>query len=144
MCKFWLICSRSEFVMESWLTSLLPTPSSYNISNKSSELIIIRLHNFASNWVQSTHFSQEIFPGKIDCYYCVPAVFYLTITFQKNYQRPNHLTMLHNFGPNLAWVDLSIKNEFIGKVDQHVIGLLYPVMLHNLKKNSPGADYKVA
>ena len=43
---------------------------------------------------------------------------------------------LHNFVSNLAWVDFSIKNEFIGKVDQHFIGLLYPVMLHNFKKSS--------
>ena len=42
----------------------------------------------------------------------------------------------HDFVPNLAWVDFSIKNNFIGKVDQYFIGLLYSVMLHNLKKSS--------
>ena len=41
---------------------------------------------------------------------------------------------LHHFAPNLAWVDFSIRNKFIGKVDQHFIGLLYPVMLRNFKK----------
>ena len=75
----------------------------------------IRLHNFGWDWVQITHFPQEIFSGKIDCYYCVAAVFYLTTTFQKNHQRLNQHTRLHNLCPNLAWVDLSIKNKFIGK-----------------------------
>ena len=59
-------------------------------ANPQSWSLDIRLHNFGSNWVQITHFPQEIFSGKIDCYYCVPAVLYLTTAFQKNSQRPNH------------------------------------------------------
>ena len=52
---------------------------------------------------QIAHFTQEIYSGKFDYYFCVPIVFYLTITFQKKYQRPNHQTRLHNFSPNWAW-----------------------------------------
>ena len=48
------------------------------------------MHSFGSKWVQITHFPQDVFSGKIDCYYCVPAVLYLTKAFQKNSQRPNH------------------------------------------------------
>ena len=99
MYKSWFICPRREFLLESWLKSLLPTyhPRTYHPHhpralqiNPQSWSLDIRLHNFGSNWVQITHFQQEIFSGKIDCYYCVPAVFYLTTAFQKNSQRPNH------------------------------------------------------
>ena len=62
-----------------------------------------RLHSFGWNWAQIVHFSHEILSVKIYCYFCVPIVFYLTITFQEKSQRAHHQTRLHNFGPNWAW-----------------------------------------
>ena len=125
MYKSWFICPRREFLLESWLKSLLPTyhprtyhphhPRAFQI-NPQIWSLDIRLHNFGSNWVQITHFQQEIFSGKIDCYYCVPAVFCLTTAFQKKFSNTKSLKRLHNFVPNLAWVDFSIKNEFTWKL----------------------------
>ena len=138
MCKFWFTCPGREFVLESWLTSLLPTywtPSSYNISNKSSELII--RYKVASFWLKLG----PIYPFStryvfwenwllLLCTCCVLSCY----SILKKFSETKSSKRLHNFVSNLAWVDLSIKKEFIGNVDQHFIGLLYPVMLHNFKK----------
>ena len=39
---------------------------------------------------------------------------------------------------------LSIKRQFVGKFDQHYIGLLYPITLRNFKKIPERADRKAA
>ena len=96
------ICPRRKVLLESWLTSLLPTywtPPFYRISNKS----LHKLHNFGSNWTQIAHFFQDIFSAKTDYYFCVPIVFYLTTIFKKKSQRANHQTRLHNSGLCWAW-----------------------------------------
>ena len=92
------------------------------------------MHNFGSNWVQITHFLQEIFSGKIDCYYCVPAVLYLTTVFQKNSQRPNHqkdCIILSQIWPELTFLP---KTNLLEKLTNISLVFLYPVMLHNFKK----------
>ena len=78
-------------------------------------IAVIRLHNFGSNLVQITQFPQEIFFGKIECYYCLPTVFYHATTVQKSPQMANHETRLHNFGSKWAQVVLSTKREFFWK-----------------------------
>ena len=90
MSKFWFICLRREFVLESWLKSFLPYHPGTFHTNPQSWSLEIKLHRFNSNLVQITHFLQEIFSGRIDCFYCVPAVFYLTTAFQKHSQRLNY------------------------------------------------------
>ena len=52
----------------------------------------IRLHNFGPNWVQIAHLLQKRFFGKIDCYYCIPTVFFHATTFKKSPQRANNKT----------------------------------------------------
>ena len=98
-----------------------------------------RLHNSASNWVQIIHISQEIFSRKIDYYFCVPIVF---INISKKISESKSSDKVAQFWPKLG-LALSIKREFIGKVDQHCIGLLYPIMLHNFQKSPGRADHKV-
>ena len=104
--------------------------------NPQSGSLDIKLHNFCSDWVQINHFSQEIFSGKMEnfllllCTCCVLSYY----SISRKFSETKSSKRLHNFVPNLAWVDFSIKNEFIRKVDQYFIGLLYPVMLHNFKK----------
>ena len=61
------------------------------------------------------------------CTFCVLSYYNIS----KKFSEIKSSKRLHNFVSNLAWVDFSIKNEFIEKVDQHFIGLLYPSMLHN-------------
>ena len=65
--------------------------------------IFIQVANSGSNQAQVAHFSQDICSGKIDYYFCMPIVFYLTIIFLKKSQRKNHQTRLHNSGLNWAW-----------------------------------------
>ena len=88
-------------------------------------IAVIRLHNFGSNLVQIAQFPQEIFFGKIECYYCLPTVFYQATTFQKSPQMANHETRLHNFGSKWAQVVLSTKREFFGKAAQYCFSVLY-------------------
>ena len=111
------------------------TPSSQNISNKSSELII--RYKVAWFWLKlgpNNPFSARGIFWKnwllLLCTCCVLSYY----SVSKKLSGIKSSKRLHNFVPDLAWVVFSIKNEFIGKVDQHFIGLLYPVMLHNFKK----------
>ena len=52
----------------------------------------IRLDNFGPNLIQIAHLSRKSFFGKIDCYYCIPTVFFHATTFKKNPQRTNNKT----------------------------------------------------
>ena len=72
----------------------LISPSSYNTSSKSLELIIrySRFYNFGPNWVQIVHFLHKRCFSKVDCYYCLPDLFLHATTFQKNPERTNHGT----------------------------------------------------
>ena len=64
----------------------------------------MRLLNFCPNWVQITHLPQKRFFSKIDCYYCVPTVFFNATTFRKNPQKAYNKT-----GPN--WLQVTSPNR---------------------------------
>ena len=94
-------------------------------TNLSSWSLDIKLHNVGPNWAQIANLPQKRFLGKTDCYYCIlPTVFFHATKFQKwSSENKSWDTRLHNFGPNWAWIVLSPKWVFFGKVDQHCFGL---------------------
>ena len=84
---------------------------------------VIRLHNFGSNLVQITQFPQEIFFGEIECYYCLPTVFYQATTFKKVLRwqiMKQGCTILAQSGPKLSFLP---NRNFLEKL--HNIALVY-------------------
>ena len=104
--------------------------------NPQSRSLDIKLHNFGSDWVQINHFPQEIFSGKMDCYYCVPAVFYLTTAFQENFQRPNHqkgCIILSQIWPELTFPS---KTNLLEKLTNLSLVFYIPLCYITSKKSS--------
>ena len=86
--NFGSFASEGNFFLESWLTShhfSLPIEPHYPTTfqtNPYSWSLGIRLHNFGSNLVQTTHFPQEIFSQKIKIVYLLCSI--LLQHFKKN------------------------------------------------------------
>ena len=139
--KFLIICPKGKFLWKLFYNNLanllwtvmikfspLPTywaPSSYNISNKSLDLII--RYKAVQLWLKlgpNCLFSpRDIFWEN----WLLLSPTYLVLSYcniSKNSQRANHQTRLHNFGPNWVRLDFSTKKEFHEKVNQDYFGLL--------------------